>query len=187
MRHSNKRKEKRRPNNVFVKDLKKKIFPPYCCQKIVGLDEVRTARVIEQKRFKLFYLLHLSLNVLDVGIVGALVRGQLHSVDYLESLAFVFQRVGVRVLQVIHLLVKHAQLAARFVELDGRPSQLAFQVGHTRLAQDCGKTRLLLFDFGRFSDCEQVGELDEVSVELGILFSLGDLLRSFMGFRPLKN
>ena len=98
----------------------------------VGLSDCERVQVgvAEQQQLELFDLLHLALDVLNVGVVGALQRGQLHSINDLERLAVVLERVCVRVLQIAHVLIEHDELATGFVKFDRGLLQLSFQILH---------------------------------------------------------
>ncbi len=102
------------------------------------------AIITEYQLLQLFDLLHLALDVLDVGVVCALQRGQLHAVHNLESLAVILQRVCVRVLQITHVLVEEDQLLAGLVEFHGRLFELVLQVlGVDDVQEKVGLSRIV--------------------------------------------
>ena len=60
--------------------------------------------------------------------MSALERGQLHSIHNLEGLTIILQRVGIGVLQVVHMLVEDDELTTGLVKFDCGFLQLIFQV-----------------------------------------------------------
>ena len=115
----------------------------YIGDRVKTVVQVLSGVLVEEHTLQLLDLFHLALDVLNVGIVGALQSGQLHAVHDFEGFAIILERVRVGILQVVYVLIEHDELTTRLLEFYGRFLELKLQfVDIAHLATTIGYTSI---------------------------------------------